>query len=362
MTLAVNIAQGGSNNVTMRNRIINGAMQIAQRGTSFTNPVVFTLDRWSVYNYISTTVASQSSTTPAGFTNSLLITNGTGASPAGTNYNYQISQCIEGYNISDLAWGTANAKPITLSFWVRSSLTGNFGLAFTNGGAGGSNSPNAPTRSYVTTYNIPSANTWTYITVPILGDTTGTWNTNNSNGLTVIHDLGSGSDYNTSTTNAWQTGNYARTSSTVNLNATTGATFYITGVQLEAGTTASPFEYRQYGTELGLCQRYYCKSYQQSVAPATSTTLGVTGVIASTASLLVGGFNTWPVTMRTTPAVTIYSQIGTSGKLSAPGAIDTGTTVISETPSEKGAVGISSAGGFTIGSWYYGHFVATAEL
>ena len=136
-------------------------------------------------------------------------------------------------------------------------------------------------------------------------------------------------------------------------------------MQLEAGTTASPFEYRQYGTELGLCQRYYCKSYQIGTVPQTSTTAGVFAIVAvtspSSGQAGVGGGNKWPVQMRTSPTVTIYSQIGTAGKLSSGGA-DNGTSVTSEAPSEIGAVGIVSTGGLTNNNWYYGHFVATAEL
>jgi hypothetical protein len=297
-------AAGGTGTTTgyygFKNRIINGAMTISQRGTSFTNPGSFTTDRWDVYNYIGTTVASQSSTAPAGFVNSLLITNGTAASPSAT-FNYQISQCIEGFNIADLAWGTANAKSVTVSFWVQSSLTGTFGFALTNGGAGGSNSPTLPTRSYVTTYTISSANTWTYITITIAGDTSGTWNTNNSNGICVIYELGSGSNFQTSTTNAWQAGNYAKTSSTVNLNATTGATFYVTGVQLEKGSTATSFDYRPYTTELALAQRYFISLTNATI----SSPMGVGYQQAAlTTSIIV---TCLPVSMRTSPTATFQN-------------------------------------------------------
>jgi len=360
MTLAVNIAQSGSNNVTFRNKIINGAMVFDQRNagastTSGTNNG-YTLDRWATQNNSGAsrfTVQRNagSITPPAGYSNYLGCTS-TGAYTVSSSDAIGMIQRIEGFNSADLAFGVAGAKAVTLSFWVYSSLTGTFGGSLFNGDGN---------YSYPFTYTISSANTWEYETITIAGATAGTWSTSNSTGLNVLFALGTGSSL-SGTAGSWSANGYYGATGQTQWVATNGATFYITGVQLEAGTTASPFEYRQYGTELALCQRYYCKSYQQSVAPATSTTLGVTGVIASTASLLVGGFNTWPVTMRTTPTVTIYSQIGTSGKLSAPGAVDTGTTVISETPSEKGAVGINSAGGFTIGSWYYGHFVATAEL
>jgi hypothetical protein len=348
------LSQGTSFGI--RNKIINGAMMISQRnGTSTITPADndYVTDRWSFGIAQSSKLTSaQSSVAPAGFSNSVLVTSSSAFTPSSTDL-FRFTQKIEGFNTVDLAFGTASAKSVTLTFWVQSSLTGTFGGSLQN---------NAGDRSYPFTYTISSANTWEQKSLTILGDTTGTWvGATNGIGLYLNFSLGAGSSR-IGTAGAWAAAGYYGATGQVNLVSTNAATWYITGVQFEKGSQATPFEYRPYGKELMLCQRYYCKSYQQSVAPATSTTLGVTGVIASTASLLVGGFNTWPVTMRTTPTVTIYSQIGTSGKLSAPGAVDTGTTVISETPSEKGAVGINSAGGFTIGSWYYGHFVATAEL
>jgi hypothetical protein len=341
-----------------KNRIINGAMVIDQRnaGASVTpNGVVYNIDRFWTFNTQTSKFTIQqnagSVTPPVGFKNYLGATSSSAYTVTSTD-QFFIAQTIEGYNIADLGWGTASAATVTLSFWVRSSLTGTFAGSIQN-------STNA--RSYVFSYTISSANTWEQKSITISGDTSGTWEATNSGGLITIFSIGAGTNFN-ATASAWSAGNFKSVTGATSVVGTNGATFYITGVQLEKGSTATSFDYRPYGTELQLCQRYYCKSYQQSVAPTTSTTLGVTGVIASTTSLLVGGFNTWPVTMRTTPTVTIYSQIGTSGKLSAPGAVDTGTSVISETPSEKGAVGINSSGGFTVGSWYYGHFVATAEL
>ena len=272
MTLAVNLAQGASNNVTFRNRIINGAMVIDQRNAgasvSFTSSFAYYLDRFGgrLSSSSGSTIA-QSSTAPTGFNKSLLVTIGTGASATAGQLN-AFYQAIEGYNVADLGFGTANAKPITLSFWVRSSLTGTFGGSFQN---------NANNRSYPFTYTINSANTWEYETITIAGDTTGTWETTNSGGLTIWFDLGSGSNYQ-GTAGAWAGADYRAASGTTSLVATSGATINITGVQLEAGTTASPFEYRQYTTELQLCQRYYQKFngsqyLNESVGAAAATTV-----------------------------------------------------------------------------------------
>ena len=255
MTLAVNIAQGGSNNVTFRNRIINGAMVIDQRnaGASVTpTNDQYLLDRWIYFSTQTSKVTCQqnqgSVTPPAGFTNYFGFTSSSAYSLAAGDY-FATAQSIEGYNVADLAWGTANAKPITLSFWVRSSLTGTFGAVLNNAGN---------SRSYPFTYTISAANTWEQKSVTIAGDTSGTWTTTNGIGLRVLFSLGVGTTY-SGTAGAWAGTVYLSATGATSVVGTNGATFYFTGVQLEAGTTASPFEYRQYGTELNLCQRYFQK-------------------------------------------------------------------------------------------------------
>jgi hypothetical protein len=146
-------------------------------------------------------------------------------------------------------WGTANAQTVTLSFWVRSSLTGTFGGVVTNG---------SYNRSYPFSYTITTANTWEYETITITGDTTGTWLTNNGNGLYLSFDLGSGTSYRT-TAGSWVSSYYTAPTGATSVLATNGATFYITGIQLEKGTTSTPFDFRSHGTELALCQRYYVR-------------------------------------------------------------------------------------------------------
>ena len=294
MTLAVNIAQSGANNVSFRNRIINGAMVIDQRnaGASMTATAVstYTLDRWTANNNIASKYTVQQNagavTPPAGFTNYLGVTSLAATTVAAGNY-YQLIQNIEGFNCSDLNFGTANAQTITLSFWVRSSLTGTFGGSLNN---------SAESRSYPYSYTISSANTWEYKTIVIAGDTTGTWLTNNGVGLAVRFSLGMGSTY-SGPAGAWASALYASATGATSVVGTSGATFYITGVQLEAGTAASPFEYRQYGTELALCQRYYT-----TIAAATQYPTGYT---FSTNRVLCSYF--FPATMRAAPTAATSS-------------------------------------------------------
>jgi hypothetical protein len=250
MTNAVSIAQLGANNSSFTNRIINGAMVIDQRnaGASVT-PVTatYTLDRWQfLISQSSKFTTQQSSTAPTGFINSILVTSSSAYSVLAGDY-FTVRQAIEGLNVADFAWGTANAVTVTLSFWVRSSLTGTFGGAISN---------NAGDRSYPFTYTINSANTFEQKTVTIAGDTSGTWLTTNSRGMMISFGFGVGTTF-SGTAGAWAATNYISATGATSVVGTNGATFYITGVQLEKGSTATSFDYRPYGTELMLCQRYF---------------------------------------------------------------------------------------------------------
>jgi hypothetical protein len=223
-------------------------------------------------------VQQQTSVVPTGFTYAAKITSLSAYTVLSSDY-YTFQQKFEGYNIADLGWGTANAKTVTLSFWVYSSLTGTFGGSFFN--ASGA-------RSYPFTYTISSANTWEQKSVTIAGDTSGTWPTDNSASIILAFTLGVGSS-NAGPAGAWASAFYLGPTGATSVVGTNGATWYVTGVQLEAGTTASPFEYRQYGTELALCQRYFqkCDSY----SGAANTTTNYIGLF------------TLQQTMRTTPSI-----------------------------------------------------------
>jgi hypothetical protein len=250
-----------------KNRIINGAMVIDQRARTLTFDTAanYIVDRWCQNNGGSAVLTGvQSAVVPSNFTNSLLVTTTSGSSPSAGNL-VNIFQPIEGYNVVDLGYGTSTAKTTTVSFWVRSSLTGTFCVAYGNA---------AFNRSYVTTYTINAANTWEYKTVTIPGDTSGTWLKTNGQGLNLYFDMGSGSNYNT-TANAWATGFFTRVSGATSLSATTGATFYITGVQLEKGAQATEFDWKPYSTELSLCHRYFqYYTYTSSSIILVGTTFG----------------------------------------------------------------------------------------
>jgi hypothetical protein len=240
-----------SSNFGFKNRIINGAMTISQRnGTSTVTPSSTDLltDRFQVaMSQSSKFTGAQSSTAPTGFNNSLIITSSSAYSVGASDY-FVLKQNIEGFNFADCGFGTASASTVTLSFWVRSSLTGTFGGSLYNSNG---------TRSYPFSYTINAANTFEQKTITITGDTTGTWiGATNGTGITVSFSLGAGSTFN-SPANAWAGGFYTQPSGSTSVVGTNGATFYITGVQLEKGSTATSFDYRPYGTELALCQRYY---------------------------------------------------------------------------------------------------------
>ena len=276
----------------MRNRIINGAMTIDQRnaGASVTpTNGQYLVDRWqAVLSQTSKFSAQQNAgsvTPPIGFTNYLGITS-LSAYSVGASELFLISQLIEGFNTADLAWGTANAQTVTLSFWVRSSLTGTFGGTLQN---------NALNRNYPFTYTISTANTWEQKSITVVGDTTGTWLTDNSCGVRLNFGLGCGSSV-SGTAGSWSgTSNIFSPTGATSVVGTNGATFYITGVQLEKGSVATPFEFRSIGQELGLAQRY---------CYVTNGSVSVTGPVVVTNTTTSQRF-VFPVPLRASPTATI---------------------------------------------------------
>jgi hypothetical protein len=238
----------------MRNRIINGAMRIDQRNAgAAVTPAnnEYTLDRWKFGLTQSAKFTAQqdsSANTVAGFTSSMKVTSSSTYSVLAAD-TFFFDQIIEGNNIADLRWGTADARPVTLSFFVRSSLTGQFGGAFRN---------SAVNRVYPFSYTIVAANTWEQKFIVVPGDTTGTWLTTNGVGIEIVWNLGSGSTY-LATPGSYTTSNIIGATGDTSVVGTNGATWYITGVQLEEGSTPTSFEYRHYTTEFQLCQRYFQK-------------------------------------------------------------------------------------------------------
>ena len=296
-----------SSNFGFKSRIINGAMVIDQRnaGASVTpTSQQFSVDRYSCgLTQASKYTAQQNAgaiTPPTGFSNYLGITSNSAYSVLAGDAFY-INQSIEGYNVADLGFGTANASSFTLSFKVYSSLTGTFGVVFKN---------SANTRSYPATYSIPVANTWTTISITIAGDTTGTWLTTNASGLKCTFGLGSGATY-SGTAGSWSANDYYSATGATSVVGTSGATFYITGVQLEKGSTATSFDYRPYGTELSLCQRYYIGS---QVYNGVKTASGYTRINVPLSA-----------TMRTTPALVYSDSVGNVSKISTYASNDTRT-------------------------------------
>jgi hypothetical protein len=323
-----------------RNRLINPGMVIDQRNAGAAVTInetanIYVMDRWRCRGESGDGVftCQQDSTAPTGqgFKNSAKITVTTADASIAAGQIYGFQQLIEGFNVADLDWGTAAAKTVTLSFWVRSSLTGTFGGALSNGDFD---------RSYPFAYTISSANTWEQKTITIVGDTTGTWASTNGLGIRLNFNLGVGSTF-IGTAGAWAAGNLLSATGAVSVVGTSGATFYITGVQLEAGSVATPFERRPYGTELALCQRY-CFVYRNS--GASQTTIGMATCSASTIFRFMISL---PVTMRVIPTYantsTIYFFDGAANALSTSVGGNASTV-------DLGWINLNVASGLTLGN------------
>jgi hypothetical protein len=330
-----------------KNRIINGAMVIDQRnaGASVTVNVssrVYGIDRWFGFGEATDGVFTiqQDTVVPVGFNNSLKVTTTTADASVGASQFYLLGQSIEGFNFADLGWGTANAKTVTLSFWVRSSLTGQFGGSLMNG---------ANNRSYPYTYTINAANTFEYKTVTIAGDTSGTWvGATNGIGANVWFDLGCGSS-NIGTAGAWSGSSFYGATGDTKLISTLSATFYITGVQLEVGSTATSFDYRPYGTELALCQRYF-----QQITGASGGSgyygIGTGTVINSTTADILAPL---PVTMRAVPTTSFSGTVYLYDASGNPAITSISNTYGGQTNIYMGITG--SGGGLTAGRGVYAY-------
>ncbi len=342
-----------------RNRIINGDMRIDQRNAGASTTAgngTYAQDRWLNYFSGVTLTTQQSSTAPTGFDKSVIYTvTSPSASPT---YSF-FRQIIEGNNITGLGWGTAGASAVTVSFWVRSSVTGIYSISLANG---------ASNRCYAAQYTISSANTWEYKTITVSGDTTGTWATDNTAGLILSFNLGSPSGR-LITAGSWGTtyGDGATGSTGASTFANTnGATFYITGVQLEAGTVATPFERRSYGQELSLCQRYYEKTFAVDTAPAQNA--GRSGAlemyaVRSAGSTGISTYFRFTVPKRDTPSMLYFNPSAANAQArNLDTSSDCSGTATDNMNSIGGKVSYTLPGSTTSTNLISVHWTASAEL
>jgi len=339
----------------LRNRIINGAMVIDQRnnGASVTPTAsTYIVDRWEFQCTQSSKVALQraSGISSQGFTNSLsAFVSATVPSPGGTDY-FAIRQAVEGFNCSDFFWGTASAQTVTMSFWVQSSVTGTFGGAFSN---------SSINRSYPFTYTISAANTWEKKTITVAGDTSGTWLQTNGVGINIFFSLCTGSTY-SGTAGAWGGAFYASATGATNLLATSSASFYLTGVQLEVGTVATPFEREIITNTLAKCQRYYQKTFPLATVPASN--IGTLGAVFGSSSVSNVSFSvtrSFLVQMRASPTMVYYStnQAGSNWSEQS-GSVPT----LTDLGAMDSSVSLRATGSISPGGAHSIHFTASAEL
>lgn len=323
---------GAGNATGFKNRIINGDMRIDQRnaGASVTPTVsgTFVLDRWRTdFSQASKFSVQQTATAISGFVNSMKITSLAATSVGASDY-FVFSQPIEGNNVADFRWGTASAKTARLTFSVNSSLTGTFGGSIRNGNG---------TRSYPFSYSIPVANTDTTISITVPGDTTGTWSTDNSASITAFFGLGVGSTF-SAASGAWAAGNYFSATGATSVVGTSGATFYITGVQLEVGSTATSFDVRDYGRELILCQRYL---------PAF---IGSNNIISGIGQSTTSGYGTivFPVQTRVPPTGVAVNNVSNFNMFDAVALYGLATSItFNAAGTSTGNINYSCAAGVT---------------
>jgi hypothetical protein len=275
--------------------------------------------------------AQQSSTAPAGFSKSLIVTSTAAVTPSAADRS-ALTQVIEGLNIADLGWGAAGASSVTLSFWVRSSLTGQFGGSLQN---------SAQDYSYPFAFTVNSANTFEYKTVTIEGPTAGTFGSDNGGGIRVAFDLGMGSDL-LGTADAWVASDKRGVTGDTRINGTNGATFYITGVQLEAGSVATPFERRPYGTELALCQRY-CFFLKGTNAYTRFALVEIDSSTNANALLAL------PVAMRVVPSLTTTGTLSQYGIYSGGGVLALTSLIAAASSTVTGVHLECSTSGMTVG-------------
>ncbi len=350
-----------TNGLFFRNRIINGDMRIDQRnaGAAVTTNLAHPVDRFIAVNNTDGAFSAQqdaSVPTGGGFVNSVKLTVTTADASLAATQSYGFLQRIEGTNVADLMWGSASARTVTLSFWARSSLTGTFGGSIRNADVN---------RSYPFSYSISVADTWEYKTVTIPGDTTGTWFSTNGTAFQLFFALGAGTDR-SGTAGAWNSNNNVSTTGAVSVIGTLNATWYVTGVQLESGSVATPFERRPFGTELALCQRYYEKSYDYATAAGSAVAEGYSAMNNADQGTSVYLFNVdvFKVTKRTAANMRFWDLAGnlnriTNFTLGGLGRSDNNNSVYNYTGNVQNARMINVQAASTAGTYQWD---ASAEL
>lgn len=336
----------------LRNRIINGDMRINQRGATVST-FKYVTDRWGYYCTVASKMTAGQggpAAAPSGFPYNLYAQTTNAYAPAAADV-FQLYQAVEGLNVADFAWGTANAKTITVSFWAFGTISGLYGAGICNADG---------TRSYTFTYTL-AANTWTYVTATIPGDTQGTWKTDNTIGLTLRFSLGVGANAQAPAANAWQAGNYLSVAGAVSVVSTASATLNITGVQLEIGTQATAFERRPFGQELSLCQRYFYKTYDIATAPGGVDDSGCLSLVAFNTAAGGNLVNIPLPGMRTAGTVTVYaSRTGASGQWSDSAA--GGNVAMNVQNNGQKNIQLVNNQVLTAGHYVFGHVTVDAEL
>ena len=324
-------------NAGRRNLVINGDMRIAQRGTgAFTANASYPVDRWEMISNTTDFTTTQDSTVPTGqgFTKSIKIQPTGTKSPSSSTYA-RIGYSIEGYDGAPLSWGTSGAKSATISFWVRSSVTGTYSIGVKNGDAN---------RSITLEYTIDSADTWEYKNLTFSGVTDGTWA--QTNGRFCYIDVwlsGEGSE--TSTIGVWQNTNTNMSSNQVNFFTSTSNVFYITGFQMEVGKVATPFEHRSYGEELALCQRYFQRLFDVSTASGIRWQGRIGSIYSATRCFVTVDF---PVEMRVTPTISYNNSFAWS-MYTASSSIGPSSSINNVYPNKLSAgFDMQPAGGSTV--------------
>jgi hypothetical protein len=359
-TATINSYTPTESNMAGRNRIINGDMKIAQRGTSvtgFTSGQLRTCDRIGAYVNACTWTGIQDTDAPTGFSNSVRITCTTANASIGAADQVQYFYNIEDRDLQDLAKGTADSKSFTVSFWIKSNKTGTSVLNINDG---------TNSRHVNKTYTINSANTWEYKTITFPGDTSGVLTNNNSSGLLLEFWFRVGSNNSSgSIQNNWTSFSAVNRAAGTDINLGTAVSDYvaITGLQFEIGETATPFERRPYGTELALCQRYYTKTYPVDVAPGTNTgtSIAIGRSTDATSSYTTIAQWAYPVTMRATPSISLFNPVtGTVNSFRGDGSnYSPSQTIFISTCAVTASVGNVSIGTSTYVST---HIVASSEL